>query len=246
MRTGVMNHKLAVASAKKPFLLSNNDAIEPSLLLKNETRLDIPLANPSFEFLTFFEYKIKADPNNLKPYIQRIFLCRHTVLNKFLAGSLADLFIELNTKGVELKKRMLAICRPLLKEHELSVFLRLLKKPEQSPPPLQLNHSIHASQLLGDTTIINKAQHKETETQESIIDLANAYIEHGQLEDAIELLTEQVLADPQNNAVGEALTEILIASKDKSHFNKTLLALKQSATSLPECWKTTEAILLEC
>ena len=238
---------MAIEGNNQYTFFNNNDGIEPSLLLKNETRLDIPLPNVSFEFLTFLEYQIKANPNNLKPYIQRIFLCRHITLNKFLAGSLADLFIELNTKGIKLKKRMLGICRPFLEEHEFSVFLTVLKNTHKKIDEFQqFEHSIHVSQLLGNTKIIDHTKPIAIETEASVIDLANAYVEHGQLEDAIDILTDKVLANPQNSLVGEALTELLIASKNKVHFNHVLSTLKQSTASLPDCWGTTEAIMLRC
>lgn len=239
----MQTHNTSIANDNL-YALLGSEVVEPSCLLKYESRLDPPISEPSTDLLTFLEYQIRSNSSNLKPYIQRIFLCRHISLNRFLVGSLADLFIVLGTKGSMLKKRMLIVCRPYLDAKEFTVFSHALKNKNKKLDGFQqFEHSIHSSQWLGHTTIIEEPLNQNITAEASSIDLANSYIEHGQLEDAMELLIESVRANPQSSTVAVTLAELLVATKAKKQFNKIYADLKKLDISLPDCWIKTEALM---
>jgi tetratricopeptide (TPR) repeat protein len=179
---------------------------------------------------------ISRRPKALRLHIERILLLAESA-DPTILGALCDLFLVLGDKGVPLRRRMLALARPLLSKRDHQQLLQhILEGCDEGE---QLNNLCTGAVLAQGTTGTTRLIIKQS-TRNSLADdplrAAQAQLEIGQTAQALETLEQAVLADRQRLALHQALLEIHRHLRDRSRIDEFLQRLNAQSNPAESEW----------
>lgn len=194
-----------------------------------------PLAVKALDFLS---HRVSNNPNDLLAHVQRVAAHYRAGSAESLYGALLDLFISLESKGYELRKRLLTKCAPLLGGEQRQALLKGLqagiKATDRVPltPRSLLKHPAHGSMHL----VERRDGHVAVESFNAL-DEARDLIDSGFIDEARMLLEELLLTRPECEETNKELLDIYKYTKDKKAFFATKERLAGLPLALAETWE---------
>ena len=184
---------------------SLNDAsfIEPMFYFGLQKKNQIPEQLTTEQIHNYFEYSLKANPNDLSRHLQRIQFAINNTCETDLFAALCDLFITLGTLGEPLRLRLLRLSKKKLKPEHLQLLLQHMKddrlKNEQKLLPQTCLFQNKAIDLIKICIRDNSTEgSKQSQSIDEIIHTADSYIENSQFETALDYMLRQLEQDPEN------------------------------------------------
>lgn len=187
---------------------ADDPRLEPAFLTQYKGNLFVDTKGWRSQAKTFYAHAICRTPLDLKLHVQRITL-HAEMKDPDISGALFDLFLVLEKRGTALRKRMLALAKPLLLAEDYILFHRQLGEVVASPPPVRSapRSSMLSRGISGNTRLIEKLT-STSRLENDPLEEARQQIEFGQVEPALETLETALLANPARLEIHHALLEI--------------------------------------
>ena len=181
-------------------------------------------------------FKVSVNPHDLQDHLERIYYCFQEQLDDQLFGALSDLLIVLNTKGKALAKRMIAGSQSRLSQERIKV-LRSYIDNQNAQNSLLLNNRYSVfTQGLESVSILLELQQAEDEKAQDPLVIARDHIEFSQIDDAIMVLEQAVLAEPERLALHHELLLLYRSTLSMTEFSAFYAQLLDRKITLPAAW----------
>jgi hypothetical protein len=181
-------------------------------------------------------FQVSKKSSTLEAHMERIYYCFQNLLDEQLVGALVDLLIVLNKNGLALGKRMVDGSRSRLPENQYQALLSHLANSAADNDLLPTNrYSIFAKGLLATAKLLH-LNDTSTEEKRDALDLARDYIEFSQLDDAIRVLEQAILEQPERMELHNELLSLFRSTRDQIGFKRVFNELSSSTLSLPPDW----------
>lgn len=189
-------------------------------------------------------FQVSRKPNCLEAHLDRIYYCFQNNFNEQLFGALVDLLIVLNKNGQALGKRMVMGARAkltALQFHQLNDLL--VNSPSDINMMTGNGYSVFSKGLQSAAILLHLNDDSAEKEYDPLV-LARDYIEFSQLDDAVALLEEAVLAQPERIDLHQELLSLYRSTRNASGFNRMYRALSNKNLTLPPEWKQLDGFLL--
>lgn len=187
----------------------------------------------------FFAHQVARQPKDLLSHVQRINLFLQQQDGSRAYGALLDLFIVLGEKGVELRRRMLALAEPLLSESQRNALAERLKIGLSALDAVPIApESVLSKGIRGSTRLVHRPGEGAAEYLDPLEE-ARSCLEYGQVDQARSLLEEAVLREPWRSELQGDLLEIYRRARDEVGFGAMFKMLEEAGISLSEQWHET-------
>ncbi len=193
----------------------HSDKPEVMFMVSNNPGLILDLGEYSDKAIEVLEYRVTRNPLYLHSHVQRIYLYRQVENGDALYGALLDLFIALNTKGFEIRQRLLFESKCYLDSHHFDVLYRQLKNGVDASSVLPLSQYSRLSKgLIGTIDLLVRSNDQTTHVPRDPQQEASEYLEYGEVDEARKLLEIAVLKEPWRKELHIDLLEIYKATHD--------------------------------
>ncbi len=189
---------------------------DPAFLLDGEHRLHLGDSDRAGELKTLLTHAIVRRPGDLRLHVQRILLCADT-RDPAILGALCDLFLVLGRRGSSLRRRLLALARPLLSgfdHHKLRRQLDGEPGPDDGPLDALCAGAALSHGITGTTQLISRQPARAPQQDDPLVS-ANRLIGDGRTAQAQETLERALRVNPARLALHLALLEIHRHSRDR-------------------------------
>ena len=182
-------------------------------------------------------HAISRQPMALRLHTERILLHARSA-DPAILGALCDLFLVLGDKGAPLRRRMLALARPLLSTRDHQRLQRHIRESGGENDALGdlCRGSALAQGITGTTRLIVKQSQRDASAADPLHE-AQSQLETGQTELALETLERAVLADTHRLELHHALQEIHQHLRDRSRIAEFLQRLDAHHNPAEGEWK---------
>jgi len=193
----------------------NDGKPEVMFMVSNKPELILDLGEYSDKAIEVLEHNVTRNPLYLRSHVQRIYLYRKIKNGDALYGALLDLFIALNTKGFEIRQRLLFESKCYLDPHHFNVLYERLGNGINASTVLPLSYYSRLSKgLIGTIDLFINSNHSVTyEARDPQVE-AHEYLEYGEVNEARKVLEDAVLKEPWRKELHVDLLEIYKASRD--------------------------------
>lgn len=182
-------------------------------------------------------FRVSRNPRYLHAHIERIYYCFQQNLGEQLFGALVDLLIVLNGDGDALGRRMVIGSKSRVTENQFHVLTNHIDNRNSRSDLLPPNrYSIFAKGLQSATVMVQMTEGVAKEEYDPLV-LARDYIEFSQLDSAIHILEQAILAQPERMELHDELLSIYRSTRNEAGFNRIYEELSRKALSLPPEWK---------
>lgn len=191
------------------------------------------------ELYRFQLSSLKREPNNLRLHVQLLFnlIQKEGVGRNDIFGALLDLYIVLQDKGLPLRRRMLAVCKPFLTDEDVRFFLQHLERGVDAKTVVADSGCSQLSEnYSGDAHFIKKVVVQLEETVMSAYEEALSLIEYGELSEAAVLLEQALKQQPDGEQIAEELLTIYSHQQDEDAIAALRDWFFEQELSLPKCW----------
>ncbi len=200
--------------------------LETAFLAGGQGGLHLETQGRTRALKTHFAHAVARTPGDLRLHVQRLLLHADT-RDPAILGALCDLFRVLKDRGAPLRRRMLALARPLLSciDHK-ALRLRLERCTRvHTPSPARTQESVLDTGITGTTRLIARLSPQQT-SGEDPLDSARQQLESGQTELAQETLEWAVRTDPARLDLHLSLLEIYRQVRDRHHIEAVWQSLQ--------------------
>ncbi|MEE9351175.1 MAG: hypothetical protein V3U78_02850 [Thiotrichaceae bacterium] len=209
------------------------------LALPQETRLRFSGEYESIAAWRLLSRYISRYPHDLRVHAQRILLAIEDKLVEHLPGALQDLSIALSGKGKPFFTSLLEQAKSSLPEDTYQKFLDTFDAA--NPNQCWRKGSMLANGVCDGRPIVKFDGSEEKAGFADILEEARAYIEYGQIDEARELLEEELLTNPDSSDVEEELLYLYKSIRQRNHFEtmttKLLTQRQELGMELSPEWK---------
>lgn len=154
-----------------------------------------------------------------------------------LFTALLDLFLALEDKGLSLRRHLLRLCSSHLQPHQHQLLADGLDEGLRPDTPLaDTGLSLLHKGIESDTPLVNNLQARHERLPADPYSEAMAYLEYGQLDQALDLLEAAMIAEPSNTIIRGELLSIYKKGDMKERYEKQTQAMRQAGHSLPSDW----------
>jgi hypothetical protein len=182
-------------------------------------------------------FQVSRKSNYLEAHMERIYYCFQHLLDEQLFGALVDFLAILNRNGLALSKRMIIGSKSMLTEAQLESLLSYLKDTAAGNDQLPTScYSVFSKGLQSTTKLLQINENSDTEELDPLV-LARDYIEFSQLDEAVLVLEQAILAQPDRVALHDKLLMLFRSTRDATGFNRVYEKLSRNNLSLPPEWK---------
>jgi hypothetical protein len=185
-------------------------------------------------------YQVSRKANNLEAHLERIYYCFQNDLKEQLFGALVDLMIVLNKNGLALGKRMVLGARSKLTENQFRTHNDLLENNLSGSTQLIGNQYSVFSRGVQSVAILLLINEEYSEMSLDPLALARDYVEFSQLNDAVHVLEEAVLAQPEKTELHKELLALYRSTGNSSGFNRLYKIVLEKNLMLSPEWKQLE------
>ncbi len=218
--------------------LSFNDiAVDPFLFIEAHADLLLFRLVDKEPALGCLGHKILSSPADLRAHVRRILLLAKDGNGAALYSALLDLLIILQSNGHALKQRMIRLAQPFLAPATFEFFQRHLEQgvAADDPQVTRVKGSLlRESQVLGVPLVKRSNDHVGRPV--GIMDQANALLEYGQLEHAVELLENALLQNPDQEPEAELLLGLYRTLREEARWHGMCEQLQLTFNRLPVAW----------
>jgi len=190
------------------------------------------------EGIEYIAYHIVRSPMDLCNHVRRIVLQYDMRDSEGLYAALLDLFIVLENKGFDLRRRVLGGARSRLTLQQYRTLYACLNSDQvqcdrlPAPPDSML-----AKGLIGSRSLVEAADNENESARDPLIE-AREYIEYCQVDQARALLEQAILDQPQRMELHTELLEIYRSTRDRASFLAFWRRLNEIDNSAPDVWET--------
>ncbi len=185
--------------------------------------------------LTPLAYRVSQKPNDLARHLRRIVFCYQHNLQDALYSALLDLLIVLEGKGQALSRRLIYGCRASLDPR----CFQSLKTHSGNPARLPGNrYSLFTSGLCGTLQLLK--QHKQPAAERDFLALANDCVEYSQLDEAMTILEQGLIDNPQREDAQSILLDLYKSTANQDRFSQTQRLFKMKQLPLSQDWQRLE------
>jgi hypothetical protein len=191
-------------------------------------------AEQGLEMLVF---RVSRKPKYLIAHVERIYYCFRHALNEQLFGALVDLLIVLNRDGKALGKRMINGSKARLTENQFQALINHLNDRSSKADLLPPNrYSVFAKGLQSTADMVTLAK-VSGEKEHDALTLARDYVEYSQLDNAIYVLEQAILLDPERKELHNELLSLYRSTRNQAGFERIYEELSRKDLRLPTEWK---------
>jgi len=177
-------------------------------------------------FLRYLDYSIRRKNNDLLSHVRKILFCQQNNRSDIIGKSIDDLFAALGDNGSQLKTSLLISSEHLIPKDQyrlLSANINrdntgAIENPEETKPQE------------------NTANTSATQATNSPADIADSFIENGQLNEAMEHLENYLIDNSENQQLAETLASIYITCKEKQRITSFINKLEDKGKPIPSCF----------
>ena len=181
-------------------------------------------------------FKVSQSPKYLQGHLERIYYCFQEHLDEQLFGALIDLLLVLKQDGKALGKRMVAGSKARITDDQCQALNNYINNRGAESRLMLLNrYSVFAKGLLSSADMVQLAEVSGGNVLDPL-KLARDYVEYSQLDSAISVLEEAILAQPERLELHHELLSLYRSTHNAVGFNKTYNDLSQRNISLPAEW----------
>lgn len=214
-------------------LLDDNSA-EHSFWLDDQSLLFEYSLSDHATHLAGLTCKVGRNPKDLLAHLRRIYYCYRHQLGEPLYASLLDLLIVLQTRGRQLRQRIISGCRARLDPSRYDLFVGAVDNPERLPAS---RYSLFTTGLIGCTALVQINDRAQAAAQIDFLDLANDYIEYSQLEEAMDILETGLATQPRRVDLQVALLELYKSMDNRTRYQLQTGRFRDSGEPLTEDWQ---------
>ncbi|MEW5838521.1 MAG: hypothetical protein AB1717_06780 [Pseudomonadota bacterium] len=216
----------------------NDIAVDSFLLMQSHHNLDLSRLLDKNDALSCLGHRILGKPADLRAHVQRILLLVKGGDGAALYSALLDLMITLGSGGLALKQRMLQVAQPLLAPATMAYFQAHLAHgvPSNDPQAVRAKGSLLRVSHAASAPLV-KRNEAHSGRPVSAMDQANALLEYGQLEHAIELLENALLQNPDQEPEAELLLGLYRTLHEEARWHGMREQLQLSFNRMPAAWE---------
>ena len=182
-------------------------------------------------------FQVSSKPKCLIGHVERIYYCFQSYFDEQLFAALIDLLFVLDRYGQALSLRMINGSKSRLTEKQFQTLVNHLKNKSAKIDLLPSSrYSVFTKGLQSAATLVQLAEGLG-ESDYDPLTLARDYIEFSQLENAINILEQAILADPERMELHYELLSIYRSIRNETEFNRIYEGLSRKEISLPDEWK---------
>ncbi len=220
-----------------PELALNDIAVDPYLLIQNHTELQLSRLVEKDAALECLGHRILGKPADLRAHVQRILLLVKDGDGAALYSALLDLMIALGSHGQALKQRMLRLAEPLLAPATQAFFRERIAQgvTPDDPQITRVKGSLLRVSHVAGAPLVKRAAGSSPRPV-SVMEQANALLEYGQLEQAVELLENALLQDPDQESEAELLLGLYRTLREEARWHGMCEQLQLNFNRLPASW----------
>ncbi len=182
-------------------------------------------------------FQVTRKANNLESHLERIYYCFQNDNKEQLFDALVDLMIVLNKNGLALGKRMVLGASTKLTGLQFRTLSDLLENNLSGLNQLLGNQYSAFSKGLQSTAVLLQINEEYSEKSHDPLALAREYVEFSQLDDAVRVLEEVVLAQPERTELHKELLSLYWSTGNSSGFNRLYKILSDKNIALSPEWK---------
>ncbi|HHI92380.1 MAG TPA: hypothetical protein ENK04_02530 [Gammaproteobacteria bacterium] len=218
----------------------NHGKPEVMFMVSNNSGLILDLGEYSDKAIEVLEHKVTRNPLYLHSHVQRIYLYRQIKNGDALYGALLDLFIALNTKGFEIRQRLLFESKRYLDPHHFNVLYNQLSDGVSASSVLPLSQYSRLSKgLIGTINLLVTSNHQTTHASRDPQQEAHEYLEYGEVDEARKVLEAAVLKEPWRKELHIDLLEIYKAARDADNCDAMYRRLSEKFIPDHHAWVQT-------
>ncbi len=204
------------------------------LKLPQETRLRFSGEYEPIAAWRLLSRYIARYPQDLRVHAQRILLVIDNELSEFLPGSLQDLIIALSGKGKPFFKSLLEQASPALSEEQQQHYLKAFDT--ESEQQCWTKGSVLANGICNANPLVIFEGNDEVQGFGSVLEEAQAYIEYGELEEARQLLENELLNQPRAEDIEEELLYLYQSLRQPGYLDEMTSNLQALDIELSPRW----------
>ncbi len=237
----LISHAMKTTTAQQ----SHNDvapisiipSTHPVFVVQEGGSLDLHEAAEADQLVSYLCHGITRNPLALRMHTRLIFLRLKQKDSTALFTALLDLFIALEDKGLSLRRHLLCLCSSQLQPHQHKLLADGLEEGLHSYTPLpDTGLSLLHKGVESDIPLVNTLLPHPERLPADPFSEAMAYLEYGQLDQALDLLEAAMRADPANTIIRDELLSIYKKGDMKERYEKQTQAMRQAGHSLPSDW----------
>lgn len=189
--------------------------LEPTFLTARQGSLRFEAKGWSDKAKAYYAHAVTRTPKALRLHVQRINLYTQTA-DTSVIGALLDLFLVLGDKGLPLRRRMLALARPLISSPDYQALHRQVEggKPDAAFLQLRSAGAVLSRGIAGVTRLIARTG-TTGENRDDPLERARRELAFGQTGLARTTLERALLADSGRLDLNLALLEIYRRARDR-------------------------------
>jgi hypothetical protein len=181
-------------------------------------------------------FKVSRTPKYLQCHLERIYYCYQQKLDEQLYGALVDLLIVLHKGGSALGKRMVGSSKPRLTEAQYNTLMKHIDSKGVGSELLAINrYSVFARGLESCAVMVQAADDGSKQEQDPV-DMAHNFIEYSDLDSAMQVLEEAILAQPERPELHHELLPLYRSTYDQARFKQVHGVLLGKGLHLPPEW----------
>ncbi len=185
-------------------------ALDPHLAILSQSELALRYAHDFDGFLAYLGHRILQRPGDIKSHVQCILLLIQHADGALLYGALVDLFIALGDKGQALKQRMLELAAPQLNRTSQVFLQRHVADGVNACDAAieRVRSALLRAATCGGEPLVRRHSTAEGAQEQSPLQEAQEFIQHGQLELALDTLERALLDDPNQEEIAGELFDL--------------------------------------
>jgi hypothetical protein len=181
-------------------------------------------------------FKVSRTPKYLQCHLERIYYCFQEHLDGELFGALVDLLLVLKKDGKALGKRMVAGSKSRLTDPQFHALNNYIDNRGAVSRLMLLNrYSVFAKGLESSSTMVQLTKDAGGKAHDPLT-LARDYVEFSQLENAINVLEQAILIEPERLDLHAELLSLYRSTRNKTGFNQFYDELSRRKINLPPEW----------
>jgi tetratricopeptide (TPR) repeat protein len=181
-------------------------------------------------------FRVSRMPRSLRAHLERIHYCFSHHLSEQLYAALIDLLIVLGKSGSRLSARMILGSRSRLTSGQFQALRPFLEQGGKAPETLPHSRFSLFSKGLQSCSLLVQVAEDTYEAEHDPLQLARDYVEYSQLDEAVRVLEQAILARPERVELHGELLSLYRSTRDWEGFKRTYQALVRLEANLSPEW----------
>ena len=181
-------------------------------------------------------FQVSMKPHSLIAHVERVYFCFLNYLNEQLFAALIDLQIILQKRGLALSKRMIHGSKSRLTESQFQTLNLHLSSDHASVATLPCSRYSLFTKGLHSVAELVQVTEERNKSDLDPLRIARDFVEFSQLKDAISVLEQALLVQPERVELHHELLSLYRSTREQTCFSRTYRHLSQKNVILPKEW----------